>query len=75
MLKRDQVGDKNHDVDRAVEHSFSGSFLKPKIKVDFLAGVQSAQQRGEFGWWGSFCKGCLAARKPTARGQLRAHRA
>ena len=47
--KRDQVSDKNHDVDRAVEHSFSGSLLRPKIEVDSLAGVQGAEQRGELG--------------------------
>ena len=65
---RDQVDDKNHDVDRAVEHSLSGSLLKLKIDVDSLAGVQCAKQRGELGWRGSVCKGGPAACKPITRG-------
>ena len=55
--KRDQVADKNHDVDRAAEHSFSSSLLKPKIEVDSLSDVQSAEQRGELGWRGMNCPG------------------
>ena len=36
---RDQVEGKNHDVDRAVEHSLRGSLLKLMIGVDSVAGV------------------------------------
>ena len=72
---RDQVDDKNHDVDRAVEHSLSRSLLKLKIDVDSLAGVQCAEQRGELGWQGSLCKGGPAACKPITRGQPSERRA
>jgi hypothetical protein len=53
----------------------SGSLLKPKVKINPMAGVQGAEQRGELGRRGRAGKGGPAARQPVGRGQPGAHRA
>ena len=51
----------------------SGSLLNPKVEVNPVAGIQSAEQRGEFGRRGRVGKDGPAARQPMRRGQPGAH--